>query len=270
MARRGFWKGYLKLSLVTCPVAMTPATSEAEKIRFHTLNRATGNRVSGIYVDAETGKVVDDDDQARGYEREPGNYVVLDDDQLDAVALDSNRTINIETFVPADSVEWIWYDKPHFLMPDDKVGEEAFAVIREAMVATDTVGIARLVLYRRERVVMLEPRLRGIVLWTLHYADEVRPPQDYLDNIPGEVDADMVGLIGKLIDKRSKAWDGSDVRDPMQGKLKALISARKKATAGKSPPRRAKDKDGDETPTNVVNIMDVLKASLASEMRKRR
>jgi DNA end-binding protein Ku len=155
MAPRSFWKGYLKLSLVTCPVAMTPATSETEKVRFRTLNRATGNRVVSRYVDGETGKPVDEDDEVKGYERGENEYVMLEDDELDSVALDSTRTIDIEMFVPRESIEWIWYDTPHYLTPNDPVGEEAFAVIREAMAATGTVGISRLVLYRRERAVML-------------------------------------------------------------------------------------------------------------------
>lgn len=265
MAPRGFWKGYLKLSLVTCPVAMAPATSGAEKIRFHTLNRATGNRVEGIYVDAETGKTVDADDQARGYEREPGNYVVLDDDELQAVALESNRTIDIETFVPADSVGWIWYDTPHFLMPDDPVGEEAFAVIREAMAATGTVGLSRVVLHRRERPVMLEPRGRGIVLWTLHYSDELRRPEGYFDDIDAEADADLVTLVGKLIDRRTRDWDDSLVHDPLQENLKQLIAAKKKSGR---PKRSATREAAAEAPTNVVNIMDALKKSLAAETKR--
>jgi Ku protein len=117
MAPRPFWHGYLKLSLVTCPVAMLPATSEAEKVRFHTLNRATGNRVHARYVDGETGKPVDDEDQVKGYEREDGEYVMLEDEELDAVALESTRTIDIDCFGPADSIGWIWYDKPHYLVP---------------------------------------------------------------------------------------------------------------------------------------------------------
>jgi DNA end-binding protein Ku len=140
MAPRPSWRGYLRLSLVTCPVAMLPATSEAEKVRFHTLNRATGNRVLVCYVDAETGKPVDDEDQVKGYEREDGELVMLEDEELQAVALESARTIDIDCFVPADTIGWIWYDTPHYLIPDDKVGEEAFSVIREAMVTSDTRG----------------------------------------------------------------------------------------------------------------------------------
>ena len=158
MARQAFWKGYLKLSLVTCSVAMTPAVSTSEQIRFHTLNRKTGNRVQSRYVDAETGKPVAEDDEAKGYEAAEGKLVVLNDKELDAVALESTRTIDIDMFVPRHSIGWIWYDRPHFLTPNDKVGEEAFAVIRDAMQSAAVVGVARLVLYRREYAVMLEPR----------------------------------------------------------------------------------------------------------------
>jgi DNA end-binding protein Ku len=158
MAPRPSWRGYLRLSLVTCPVAMLPATSEAEKVRFHTLNRATGNRVHVCYVDAETGKPVDDEDQVKGYEREDGEYVMLEDEELQAAALESARTIDIDCFVPADTIGWIWYDTPHYLIPDDKVGEEAFSVIREAMVTSDTRAISRVVLNHRERAVLLELR----------------------------------------------------------------------------------------------------------------
>ncbi len=262
MAPRGLWKGYLKLSLVTCPVVVAPATSASERIRFHTLNRETGNRVEGIYVDAETGRTVASDDQARGYEREPGRYVILDDDDLDSVALESNRTIDIETFVPADTVEWIWYDTPHFLVPDDPVGEEAFAVIREAMVATGKVGLSRVVLHRRERPVMLEPRGRGIVLWTLHYSDELRRPEGYFDGIEETADGDLVTLVGKLIDKRTQGWDAALVRDPLQANLKQLIASKKKKRPARRPAAR---EDADDAPTNVVNIMDALKKSLAAE-----
>jgi len=191
MATRPTWRGYLRLSLVTCPVTMLPATSEAEKVRFHTLNRATGSRVHSQYVDAETGKPVDDEDQVKGYEREDGEYVMLEDEELDAVALESTRTIDIECFVPADSIGWIWYDEPHYLVPDDKVAEEAFSVIREAMVKSNTRAISRVVLYHRERAVLLEPRDKGMVLWTLRYGDEVRD-----DGLEARCLADVVKLSG--------------------------------------------------------------------------
>ena len=179
MAPRIFWKGFLKLSLVTCPVAMMPAITQGEKVRFHTLNRTTGHRVESRYVDAETNKPVDEDDEVKGYERGENDYVMLEDDELESIALESTRTIDIDMFVPKETIDWIWYDRPHYLTPDDPVGEEAFSVIRDAMAVTGTVGISRLVLYRRERAVMLEPRDRGIVVWTLRYGDEVRDPKLY-------------------------------------------------------------------------------------------
>jgi DNA end-binding protein Ku len=265
MAARGLWKGYLKLSLVTCPVALAPATSAAEKIRFHTLNRATGNRVEAIYVDAESGETVDDDDQARGYEREPGRYVVLDDDELRAVALESNRIIDIESFVAADTVGWEWYDAPHFLTPSDKVGAEAFAVIREAMAAGGVVGLSRLVLHGRERPVMLEPRDRGIVLWTLHYADELRRPDDYFADLPETAEADLVALVGRLVERRTKPWQASLLQDPLQERLRALIDEKKKHRRAAPAKRPAADEQ--ERPTNVVNILEALKRSLAAETK---
>ena len=150
-------------------------------------------------------------------------------------------------------------------MPDDPVGEEAFAVIREAMVATGKVGLSRVVLHRRERPVMLEPRGRGIILWTLHYSDELRRPEGYFEDIDVPADADLVTLVGKLIDKRTGAWDAALVRDPLQANLKQLIAAKKK----KRPARRraARASEEDEAPTNVVNIMDALKKSLAAERK---
>jgi DNA end-binding protein Ku len=149
MAAPAFWKGYLKFSLVTCPVSLTPATTEGEKVRFHTINKATGRRVRSTYVDAETGKPVDDDDQVKGYESTEGQFVIFDDAELDAVSLESVRTIDLDQFAPSDSVPWIFYDSPYYVTPNDKVGEEAYAVIRDAMERKNVVGISRVVMFRR-------------------------------------------------------------------------------------------------------------------------
>ncbi|MBS7544272.1 Ku protein [Ancylobacter oerskovii] len=271
MARRSFWKGYLKLSLVTCAVTMEPATGEGGKIRFHTLNRATGNRVEARYVDAVSGREVREEDEARGYELEPGRIVYLEDDELDAVALESTRTIDIDMFVPADSIGSIWFDKPHFLAPADEVGAEAFAVIREAMAASRMNGIARLVLYRRERAVMLEPRERGIVLWTLHYGDEVRPAADYVGDRPArKPDPAALELIFELIEARMRDWDPSMVGDPVQENLRKLIAARK--SKRRAPAKRREEPAGEPAPTggNVISITEALKRSLAAEKAARR
>lgn len=267
MAPRPYWKGYLKLSLVTCPVSLTPATTEREKVRFHTINADTGNRVRSRYVDAETGKPVSDDDEVRGYETEEGRYVVIEDEELEAVGLESTRTIDIEEFVPADSIGWIWFDTPYYLMPDDEVGEEAFAVIREAMAATGTVGISRLVLARRERAVMLQPRGKGIVLWTLRYGDEVREASDVLGEVDGEKpDKKLVSLVETLIGDLTKPWDGSMVRDPVQEKLKDIIASKQKKKPKKAKRKAAEEEP--EAPTNVVNIMDALRKSISQEKKK--
>ncbi|MGV2186605.1 non-homologous end joining protein Ku [Rhizobium rhizogenes] len=264
MASRSFWKGYLKLSLVTCPVAMAPATTENEKVRFHTLNRKTQNRIVSRYVDSVTGKAVDEDDEVKGYERGENEYVMLEDEELDAVALDSTRTIDIEMFVPHDSIEWIWFDTPHYLTPDDPVGEEAYCVIRDAMVATGMVGISRLVMYRRERAVMLEPRGRGIVLWTLRFGDEVRDERDYFGDIGTQsVEPKLMTLIETLIDKRRKPWSPSMVSDPVQEKLLDIIASKKKGRR-----RPVKEKAQEEAaPSNVISIMDALRKSISQETK---
>lgn len=262
MPPRTFWKGYLKLSLVTCPVAMTPAVSEGNRLRFHTLNRATGNRVQRQYVDAETGKRVEDEDQARGYPRGEDDHVILEDEELDEVALESTRTIDIQEFVPANKIGWIWFDRPHFLMPDDSVAEEAFSVIRDAMRSTGTVGIARLVMYRRERAVMLDPRDKGIVLWTLRYGDEVRDEREYFGDLREVTpDSEALKLVSKLIESRTADWDPKLVEDPVQDRLLDLIESKRK---GRKPARKSKGEEPRET-GKVISIIDALKRSIAAE-----
>ncbi len=267
MAPRPFWKGYLKLSLVTCPVAMTPAISESEKVRFHTINRKTGHRVVAQGVDAISGKPVADGDEVRGYPRGEDDFVLLEDSEIDAVALESTRTIDIDLFTPAETIEWIWYDRPHYLTPDDPIGQEAFAVIRDAMASTGMVGISRLVLYRRERAVMLEPRGRGIVLWTLRYGDEVRDAKDYFAAIgDAKPAADEMRLMKKLIDEQTKPWSPTMVDDPIQDRLLELIASKQKPQ--KRPPKKAKEI---APPSGkVIDIMDALRKSLAEEKPKRR
>ncbi|WEX07501.1 Ku protein [Chelativorans sp. AA-79] len=270
MAPRPYWKGYLKLSLVTCAVSLTPATSDREKIRFHTINRETGHRVRSRYVDAETGKPVADEDEVRGYETEEGKYITFEDEELEAIGLDSTRTIDIDEFVPAQSIDWIWFDKPYYLMPDDEVAQEAFAVIREAMAATDTVGISRLVLSRRERAVMLQPRGKGIVLWTLRYGDEVRAPEEVFGTVDDKkVESRLVPLIETLIGDLTKPWDPAMVQDPVQERLKEIIESKQKKRK-KAPARKKKEAEEPEPPDNVVSIMDALRKSISQEKKKSR
>lgn len=265
MPTRSFWKGYLKLSLVTCPVAMTPATTENEKIRFHILNRKTGNRVVSRYVDSASGAAVEDEDLAKGYPKAEDDFVLLEDEELESVALESTRTIDIEQFAPAASIDPIWCDKAHYLRPDDAVGEEAFAVIREAMKATATVGLSRLVLYRRERPVMLKPRDNGIIVWTLRYGDEIRDAKEVFGDIGVEkAEPQALDLVEKVIEKLSTPWDPKLARDPTQQKLLDIIATKRKGQ--KRPAKKAAVEP--EAPTgNVINIMEALRKSLRSETR---
>lgn len=265
MAVRPYWQGYLKLSLVTCPVQMMPATSESEKVRFHTLNRQTQNRVVSHYVDSVTGKEVDAADEVKGYQRGENDYIILEDEELENVALDSTKTIDISTFTPRDSIEWIWLDTPYYLSPNDPVGQEAFSVIRDAMEARTMVGISRLVLSRRERAVMLEPRGKGIVLWTLRYGDEVRDEDSYFAGIGDEkADSEMMPLVQQLIKKQTKNWGPDMVADPVQDRLLEIIAAKKKALK----PHKSKSKSPPAAPAgNVVNIMDALRKSITAAQR---
>lgn len=244
---------------------MTPATTDGGKVRFHMVNGRTGNRVASRYVDETTGKPVPDDQQVKGYPSGDGTFVLLDEDELDAVKLESTRTIDIDMFVPRDDIGWIWLDKAHLLTPDDQVGEEAFCVIRDAMAATKTVGISRVVLYGRERAVMLEPRGKGIVAWTLRYGDEVRDETDVFSGIDrGKPDAQAMTLVKKLIDERTKVWDRKMVEDPVQDRLLKIIAAKRKKKPAKLPKEET-------TPTpsggNVVSIMDALRKSLEAETK---
>jgi len=248
---------------------MMPATSENEKVRFHTLNRKTQNRVISHYVDSITGKSVEDEDEVKGYQRGEDDYVILEDEELENVALESTKTIDIDVFAPRDSVEWIWLDTPYYLSPDDPVGQEAFSVIRDAMAAENMVGISRLVISRRERAVMLEPRGKGIVLWTLRYGDEVRDEDAYFERVDdGKADSDMMPLIQQLIKKLTQHWNPKMVSDPVQERLLDIISAKKKHL---KKPTKAKGKEKAEpAPSNVINIMDALRKSVEAENRPRR
>jgi DNA end-binding protein Ku len=213
-----------------------------------------------------TGKPVKDGNEAKGYARGENDYVILTDDDLDAVALDTVKTIDIEKFVPAEPIEWVYLEKPHYLMPDDAVGNEAFAVIRDAMKADKVVGISKLVVGRREKAVVLEPRDEGIVLWSLRFGHEVRPEEAYFEDIDDEADPDLVPLVQQLIKGKTKRWTPDMVSDPIQESLLRLIEEKKKALKPRKKPAKAKDAPA----SNVINIMDALRKSVADELKSRK
>ena len=220
MAPRPNWKGYLKLSLVSCPVALYPATTTSERVSFRTLNRATGNRVRRQFVDEQTGEPVESEDQIKGYEVAKDEYIMLEDDELKAVQVESNHTIDIERFVPRAEIDELYFDTPYYLAPTDRVGEEAFAVIREAMRAEKMVGLARVVLFRRERLLMLEPRGKGMVGISLHFANEVHQESGYFEEIPDiELPEEMLDLAKHIIKKMTGKFDPERVRGPLRERL---------------------------------------------------
>jgi len=254
MAPRPNWKGFLKLSLVSCAVALYPATTTAERVRFHIINRKTGDRIRNDIVDAETGQPVEPEDRVKGYEFEKGQYVLLEEDELDNVALASTHTIEIEEFVPMAQVDRIYLDESFYLVPQDEVGREAFAVIREAMRKKDLVGLARVVIYRRERLMLLAPRGKGLMATALRYNTEVRDEKDYFDDIPDiKVPPDMLKLAVHILDSKKGRFDPGKFEDRYESALNELIAAKR---AGKKAPMVAEPK-----PSNVINLMDALRRS---------
>src|SRR5215218_10410600 len=208
MAPRPTWKGYLKLSLVSCSVAMYTATSTSSRIRLNIINRETGNRIRNQAIDSETGDVVEAENKVKGYKVRGGHFVLLEEDELDEVALESTHTIDIESFVERDEVDEIYLDESFYIVPNDEVAYEAFAVIREAMKKKNMVGLGRVVTHRRERLLMLQPRGRGIAATALRYKPEVRDEGAYFDEIPDvKVPPDMVKLAEHILEQKKGHFD---------------------------------------------------------------
>ncbi|AZO20784.1 Ku protein [Mesorhizobium sp. M1E.F.Ca.ET.045.02.1.1] len=259
MAPRPAWKGYLKLSLVTCGIELTNVVTHAEKVSFRILNRKTGNTVKRIYVDAETGKPLEEGDEIKGYEVSDGDFVHIEEDEIEAVEIESSHTMSLDGFVEKSSIEQIYLDTPYYVSPADKVSQEAFAVIRDAMAAKKMAGLARIVLYQRERPVVIEPLGKGMVLTTLRYDDTVRQPGTVFDDIEAtRTDDEMIDIAEHIISQKRTKFDPSKFDDRYGDALLELIRAKK---AGKKAPKvKAPAK-----PSNVVNLFDALKKSLNAE-----
>ncbi len=261
MAPRPNWNGFLKFSLVSCAVALYPATSTSQRIRFNIINRKTGNRIRNDIVDAETGQPVEPEDRVKGYQVEKDQYVLVEEDELDNVALASTHTIDIEKFVPMSEVDRIYLDESFYLVPQDEMAQEAFAVIREAMRKEDLAGLARVVIYRREHLLLLRPRGKGLMATTLRYKNEVRNEHDYFDEIPDiKVPADMLKLATHILETKKGHFDPGKFEDRYENALTALIKAKR---AGKAPPVVAEPR-----PSNVINLMDALRRSAQADRRR--
>ena len=258
MAERTIWKGHIKLSLVSCAVGLFPSTTTGGKIRFNTLNRKTGNRVQRQFVDSETHEVVENDDQVKGFLVGKGNYIQVEDAELDALKVDSTHTIDIESFVPRSEVDERFFDTAYYIAPTDKVSNEAFCVIRDAIRDKGMAGIARIVLSRRERMILLEPLDEGLVGTTLLAADEVRDEDKVFDEIAEvKYPKEMKELASHIIESKAGHFDPKHFDDRYEVAVTDLLRSKQAGTAPK-----------DEAPaktSNVVNLMDALKRSISAE-----
>jgi DNA end-binding protein Ku len=254
MPARPTWQGHLKLSLVTCPVALYTATSKTNDISFHLINPETNNRIRMVATDPDTGPV-ERSDLVKGYEVSKDEYVLFDTADFDKVKLESTRTIDIDQFVDADEIDRLYWDDPFYVVPDKGVGAEAFAVIREAMAKQNKIAIGSLVLRNRERRIALEVRGKGLVAYTLRAHDEVRDADDYFDEIPTrKADADMVDIAARIISQKDAEFDPTQFKDRYDEALKAMIKAKQKGQGVVEAP--------EPDDTNVIDLMAALKNSL--------
>src|SRR3982751_5973838 len=258
MAPRANWKGFLRLSLVTCPVALYPATSDTEKVSFNQINRKTGHRIKYLKVDAETGDEVTSEDIVKGYKVDTDTYIEVTKDELDDIALESTHTIEIDEFVPKTDIDSRYLIRPYYLVPDGKVGHDAFAVIRETIRSMDKVAIGRVVLTNREHIIALEPLESGLMGTLLRYPYEVRSEKEYFDDIQNvKITKDMLDLAKHIVEKKSGRFEPGKFEDQYETALIDLINQKR---AGK--PIVAKERPRGE---NVVDLMDALRKSIGRD-----
>jgi DNA end-binding protein Ku len=263
VAPRPYWKGYLKLSLVSCPIALTPATSSSEKVSFRQVNKATGNRIRYKKVDAETDEEVPTEEIGKGYEVGKNEFLIMEDEELEAVELESSHTIDIDQFVPAAQIDKRYYDQPYYIVPNDTVGIEAFAVIRQAMEGKGVTALGRVVMNKRERVIALEPFGKGLLGTTLHYDYEVRKADDYFDDIPDlKLPKDMLQLAEHIVESKAGDFQPDLFVDHYETALVEIIRKKQAHVPVK------KNAEKVSAPKNVINLMDALRRSVANDSAK--
>ena len=263
MAPRAYWKGYLKLSLVSCPIALYPATSNSERVSFNRINKKTGNRLKQQQVDAESGDPVEKEDIGRGYEIGKGQYLQIEDDELEKIRIESTHTIEIDSFVPRSEIDDRYLDSPYYIAPTAQVGQEAFAVIRDAIREKGMVALGRVVVSRREYVVMLEAFDKGLLAATLRYSDEVRDHAAYFEDIPDlKLPAEMKQLAAHIVDTKASHFDPSMFIDHYESALVEILRAKQAGRVVEAP------KD-EPAPRRVINLMDALRASIGAETKKK-
>ncbi len=255
------WQGHLRLSLVSCPVALYTATARGGEVHFNMLHKTTHNRIRMVPTDPQTGPV-DRADIVKGYEIEKDRYVIVTSEEIDQVRLESTRTIDIERFVRASEIDRLYWNEPYFLIPDGTLALEAYTVIREAMVQTDRIALGRVVMHTRERLLAIEPRDQGLLAYSLRSHDEVRDPSTAFDDIPShKADAKMVAIAEKIIEQQEGPFDPSQFTDRYEDALRALIKEKEKGAG-----RKVTVEEPDDT--NVVDLMETLRRSLGQKTAK--
>ena len=258
MAPRAYWKGYLKLSLVSCPIALFPATSEREKISFHQINKNTGHRIKYQKIDAESGDEVESADIIKGYQVGKGEYLEIEPEELEAIAIESKRTIEIDEFVPKKEIDELYLNSPYYIVPDGEVGQQAFAVIREAIRQEGMVAIGKVVFTSREHIIALEARDKGLLGVTLRYPYEVRKEAEYFDDIPDEkIPKDMLDLASHIVASKAGHFEPERFEDQYEDALKELLKKKQSGQKIEAPRERE--------PSKVVNLMDALRRSVETE-----
>jgi DNA end-binding protein Ku len=264
MAVRAYWKGYLKLSLVTCPVALYPASSQADKTRFHQINRKTGNRLRQQMVDEETGRVVDKENKGRGYELTKGKFVEIEPDEIDAIEFENTHTIEIDKFVPEEEIDKRYYERPYYIAPDDNSGEEAFSVIRDAMKDKGRVALAGVIFANRQHILAIEPWGKGMLGTTLRFDYEVRDEKEFFKDIASHrVPKEMIDLASHILDSKAGHFDPAKFKDEYELALRKLV---KRKAAGKTIEASAEKEDR----SNVIDLMEALRQSVKGKRKSAR
>jgi len=263
MAPRANWKGFLKVGEVSCPVALYTAASTSDRSAFHTLNRKTGNRVRRVFVDEDTGKTVERDDQVKGYEVASGEYVVLSPSEIAAAVPESDKTLSITAFIGCDDIDDLYFDKPYYLAPTDAEAAEAFALIREGMRKKKVAALAQTVLFRRVRTVLIRAHDDGLIATTLNFDYEVRDAEDVFADVPDiEIADEMLDLAQHIIKTKRGTFDPKDFDDRYESALAELVRA--KIEGRKIQPRK------EAKPEPVVDLMEALRESAAMAKPRRR
>jgi DNA end-binding protein Ku len=262
MAPRAYWKGYLKLSLVSCPIALYPASSSSERVSFNRINKKTGNRLKQQQIDSETGELVEREDVGRGYEVGKGEYLQIEDEEIEKIQIESTHSIDIDSFVPKSEIDNRYLDSPYYIAPTDKVGQEAFAVIRDTIRDKGMAALGRVVLARREHVVMLEAFDKGLLGTTLRYPYEVREATAYFEDVPElKLPKEMKELAAHIVDSKATHFDPTTFQDRYETALVEMLRAKQAGRVIETPK---------QAPTpHVINLMDALRASIGAETKKK-